>query len=91
MKLTRIKYIKQSSSVSSSTDASSLCHQLQALAVKSLVCIIDSCTQELRNSIGVTSHPVAHLLPRKVLQSIEKSAGGWFEVCGWLNFSHHTI
>ena len=50
-----------------------------------------SCTQELRNSIGVTSHPVAPLLPRKVLQSMAKLAGGRFEACGWLNYTHHTI
>jgi len=29
---------------------------------------------ELRNSIGVTSHPVAPLLPRQVLQSIGRWA-----------------
>ena len=27
----------------------------------------------------------AQLLPHKVLQSMAKSAGGWFEACGWLN------
>jgi len=28
---------------------------------------------------------------RKVLQSRAKSAGGRFEACGWLNYTHHTI
>jgi len=32
----------------------------------------------------MTSHPVAPLQPRKVLQSMAKSVGGPFEVCGWL-------
>ena len=50
------------------------------------------CTQELRNSIGVTSHPVGQLQPRKVLQSMAKSAGGLFEACGWLNlYPSHNL
>ena len=39
----------------------------------------------------MTSHPVAPLLPHKVLQSTAKSASGRFEACGWLNYTHHTI
>ena len=40
--------------------------------------------QELRNSVGVTSHLVALLQPCKVLQSMAKQASGQFEMCAWL-------
>jgi len=39
----------------------------------------------------VTSHPVALFLPHKVLQSMAKSAGGWFEAFGSLNYTDDTI
>ena len=41
-----------------------------------------SCTQELRNSIGMTSHPVAPLLPDKVLRSMANQQVGGLKCAG---------
>jgi len=47
--------------------------------------------QEIRNSIGMTSHPVALFWPSRVLQSMAKLAGEQFGACGCLNYTNHTI
>ena len=45
-------------------------------------CGIDQLHTRAKDSTGLMSYPVAPFLLRKVLQSMAKSAGGRFEVCG---------